>query len=86
MNAVKSLLAGERVSGKGHTPNRAVKALGVTSLSVTLDKVLKISDQNLVSSKRNSSKTCESNLLWLVGIVHIGGDTVSNIFASQALV
>ena len=48
MKAIKSFLEGERISEKGQTPNRAVKALRVTSLSVTLDNMLKISDQNLV--------------------------------------
>jgi len=51
VNAIKSLSAGERVSGKGYTPNRAVKALGVTSFPITLDKVLK-SDQNLVREEQ----------------------------------
>lgn len=80
MNAIKSFLAAERVSGKGQTPNRAVKALGATSLSVTMDNVLKISGQNLVKEEQLQNFTVANR--------HRShrGDTVSKMFARRALV
>lgn len=50
--AIRSFLAGERVSGEDQTPNRAVKASGITSTRTTLDGVQIISDQNVVGEEQ----------------------------------
>lgn len=39
VDAIMSFTGGERVSGEGHTPNRAAKALGAISFPGTLDNI-----------------------------------------------